>query len=149
LDFCITYEISPPAWRAPLCHLVEKTFGDANEQESFAATLMSGAVTPALGADIVPETSDVLYSLSGELMGDIKVMVADLERRPKPEGIWVIACEQLVRVDFSAAGAVLNWVAQAQAEGAAIEFQQVPRLVAAFFNLIGISDYARVVPRFV
>jgi ABC-type transporter Mla MlaB component len=149
LDFCITYEISPPAWRAPLCHLVEKTFGDATEQESFAATLMSGAVTPALGADIVPGASDVLYSLSGELMGDIKVMVADLEQRPKPEGIWIIACEQLVRVDFSAAGALLNWVAQAQADGAAIEFQQVPRLVAAFFNLIGISDYARVVPRFV
>jgi ABC-type transporter Mla MlaB component len=147
LDFCITYEISPPAWRTPLCHLVEKTFGD--EQGQFEATMMSGSVTPALGADLVPEVTDVLYSLSGDLLGDINVMVADLEQRPKAEGIWVITCEQLVRVDFSAAGALLNWVAQAQAEGAAIEFQQVPRLVAAFFNLIGISDYARVVPRFV
>jgi len=149
LDFCITYEISPPAWRAPLCHLVEKTFASGNEQESFETTLMADDMTPALGTDLVPETSDVLYSLSGELMGDINVMVAELELRPKPEGIWVIACEQLVRVDFSAAGALLNWVAKAQADGAAIEFQQVPRLVAAFFNLIGISDYARVVPRFV
>jgi ABC-type transporter Mla MlaB component len=110
---------------------------------------MSGEVPLTLGEDLAPEAPDVLCRLSGDLLGDVNVMVADLEQRPKPEGIWVIACEQLVRVDFSAAGALLNWVAQAQADGAAIEFQQVPRLVAAFFNLIGISDYARVVPRFV
>jgi ABC-type transporter Mla MlaB component len=59
----------------------------------------------------------------------------------------VISCGHLTRVDFSAAGGLLNWVVKAQSEGAAIEFQDVPRLVAAFFNLIGINEYARVLPR--
>jgi hypothetical protein len=50
-------------------------------------------------------------------------------------------------VDFSAAGSILNWVASAQASGKKIEFTRLSHLVAAFFNLIGINEHARVTGR--
>jgi ABC-type transporter Mla MlaB component len=56
-----------------------------------------------------------------------------------------VSCARLVRVDFSAAGSILNWVANAQASGCQIELNEVPHLIAAFFNLIGINEHARVV----
>jgi hypothetical protein len=34
-----------------------------------------------------------------------------------------------------------------EAEGCHVQFRDVHRLVAAFFNVIGITEHARVVPR--
>jgi anti-anti-sigma regulatory factor len=59
----------------------------------------------------------------------------------------VISCANLIRVDFSAAGSILNWVALRQAEGCHLQFREVHRLVAAFFIVIGIHEHARVVLR--
>ena len=61
--------------------------------------------------------------------------------------VMVISCARLIRIDFSAAGTLLNWVTARQAEGRQVQFVDVHRLVAAFFNVIGISEHARVVPR--
>jgi hypothetical protein len=58
-----------------------------------------------------------------------------------------VSCDKLVRVDFSAAGSILNWVAAREAEGCHVQFRDVPRLVAAFFKVIGIDEHARVVLR--
>jgi ABC-type transporter Mla MlaB component len=61
--------------------------------------------------------------------------------------IMMISCAKLIRVDFSAAGALLNWVSAHQSEGRAVQFSEVNRLVAAFFNVIGITEYAKVTTR--
>ncbi|OIQ90108.1 hypothetical protein GALL_280180 [mine drainage metagenome] len=58
-----------------------------------------------------------------------------------------IECARLIRVDFSAAGSVLTWVNSAKAHGKCIEFVHLPRLVAAFFSLIGINEHARLTVR--
>ena len=58
-----------------------------------------------------------------------------------------IGCSRLLRVDFAAAGSILNWVATQQANGCQVQFRDVNRIVAAFFNVIGITEHARVVPR--
>ncbi len=59
----------------------------------------------------------------------------------------VSSCARLIRIDFSAAGTLLNWVTARQAEGRQVQFIEVHRLVAAFFNVIGISEHARVIAR--
>ena len=51
------------------------------------------------------------------------------------------------RVDFGAAGDLLNWATAQQAEGQQISFLQVNRLVAAFFCVIGINEVARITLR--
>ena len=48
---------------------------------------------------------------------------------------------------FSAAGSILNWVANQQAQGCQIQFRDVHRLVAAFFGVIGINEHARIMIR--
>ena len=59
----------------------------------------------------------------------------------------VVSCKGLVRVDFSAAGSILNWAGNLPlARGCQVQFRDVHRLVAAFFNVIGITEYARVTP---
>jgi ABC-type transporter Mla MlaB component len=145
LDFCVTYEVSPPPWRDPVCRHIFKPHLGAHETTEFEATHFHGDVHTDFGQGTTHE--DTPFKLQGELLGDVATVVTDWQQFPVPEGIWVIDCSRLTRVDFSAAGSLLNWVAKAQEEGAAIEFQDVPRLVAAFFNLIGINEYARVLPR--
>lgn len=147
LDFCMTYEVSPPSWHAPVCHHVFKPQLSTQAPTHFETTLLYGDLRAdrLAGQAGAPEESQ--FALQGELLGDVTAVVNAWEELPKPEGVWVISCGQLTRVDFSAAGGLLNWVVKAQSEGAAIEFQDVPRLVAAFFNLIGINEYARVLPR--
>ena len=58
-----------------------------------------------------------------------------------------IDCARLVRVDFAAAGSVLNWAARQQSLGRALSFERMHRLAAVFFNVIGINEYAQVRPR--
>jgi ABC-type transporter Mla MlaB component len=147
LDFCVTYEVSPPPWREPVCHHVFKPHLSTHESTQFEATLLHDDPRAEFGYEHAVPQEDTPFTLQGELLGDVSTVVAAWQQFPVPEGIWVIGCLRLTRVDFSAAGGLLNWVAKAQEEGAAIEFQDVPRLVAAFFNLIGINEYARVLPR--
>jgi len=52
-----------------------------------------------------------------------------------------------VRVDFAAAGSILNWAAARHTQGQQTEFVRVPRLVAAFFSLIGINEHVRIMVR--
>ena len=88
-----------------------------------------------------------LESGRGVVAGDTTALLAGLDSARDQSNNIVISCRFLVRVDFSAAGTILNWVVSRQAEGCMVQFQDVHRLVAAFFNVIGISEHARVVPR--
>ena len=53
----------------------------------------------------------------------------------------------MIRADFSAAGSILKWVANRESEGCHVQLRDVHRLVASFFNVIGINEHARVVLR--
>ena len=65
----------------------------------------------------------------------------------RPGRPLVIDCAELIRVDFAAAGSVLNWAARMQAEGVALRFERLHQLVAVFFAMIGVGDHALLVPR--
>ena len=73
--------------------------------------------------------------------------MALLEQRLSGADVMVISCARLVRIDFTAAGSVLNWVSARQSEGRQVQFVEVHRLVAAFFNVIGIGEHARIIAR--
>ncbi len=85
--------------------------------------------------------------MAGQILGDATEALDLLDDRMGDADIMVISCARLIRIDFSAAGSVLNWVTARQVEGRQVQFVQVHRLVAAFFNVIGISEHARVVAR--
>ncbi|MDD5445439.1 MAG: STAS domain-containing protein, partial [Pseudomonas fluorescens] len=138
LDYCVTYEVSPPGWHEARCQFEDVT-ATVNSQFGDKGIVM----TAPMGLD---DGSAATVDLRGEILGDATQALAALDAGPQSENI-VISCAALVRVDFSAAGSILNWVATRQASGSHVQFRDVHRLVAAFFTVIGINEHARIVPR--
>ena len=135
LDFCITFEVAPPAWEP-----ARSKYIDADHE---AAQSPATTTTMPLGLN---GTEGAALSLSGQILGDAVSAVALLGSDHARGAHLVVSCKGLVRVDFSAAGSILNWVATCHAKGCQVQFRDVNRLVAAFFNVIGITEYARVNP---
>ena len=155
LDFCVTYEVSPPAWANALCKV--KTL-DAEGGSSTSHTIIGEvsrdsmlSVPSTLGGDTQMDGLSSFQSahiasieLSGQIRGDVMDVMDQIEAKLIGADIMVISCAKLIRVDFSAAGTLLNWVSARHLENRQVQFTEVNRLVAAFFNLIGITEYARV-----
>jgi STAS domain len=157
LDYCVTYEVSPPSWQDAQCEYLRDGVrvtgaSPAGTVNTAAARLAAGAgetggqaYTVPMGLEDVPA---VVVELAGEIMGDAADAIQRLEAgRHQGGGRLVVSCARLVRVDFSAAGSILNWEANRQEEGCNVQFRDVHRLVGAFFNVIGINEHARVVLR--
>ena len=146
LDYCVTYEVSPPSWVSPRCG-----YSDNEGSSSGAAPLAADDdFAPSdLGDASVPAPLDAgpAARLSGHIEGDAEPLLEPFQAFLKPGVPLTIACDQLIRVDFAAAGSVLNWAAEQQGQGHVVHFHNLQRLVAVFFNVIGISEHAKVIPR--
>ncbi|MCW5669699.1 MAG: STAS domain-containing protein [Hydrogenophaga sp.] len=155
LDFCVTYEVSPPGWEKPRCYYSSQSAdrpGEAGQSvlgESVLEQVASGF--PHSESVLDSEAGEFsqlgLVELSGEIRGDPQATLEALERKLKGADVLIISCRNLIRVDFSAAGTLLNWVSNHHAEGRVVQFVDAHRLVSAFFHVIGITEYAKVVVR--
>jgi len=85
--------------------------------------------------------------LSGQIHGDASTLFETLNQRRQGQAVLVLDCSKLMRIDFTAAGNLLNWVIEQKAHGVKVQFSQVHRLVGALFDALGISEQARVVLR--
>lgn len=132
LDYCITYEVSPPSWTAPACHCAVQEDGEVD-----VSALPESSPVDASGQANAPRRG--LYGL---LEGDPSAQLAALSAQAQPGQPLAVCCEHLIRLDFVAAGAVLNWAADMQAQGYTLRFTQLHRLVAVFFQVIGIHEHA-------
>jgi anti-anti-sigma regulatory factor len=150
LDYCVTYEVSPPAWQEARCQ-----FSNV-EDEADAANVGTPAEASEWGAGYsqmstvlmgIEKAAAVQLELKGNVLGDATQALAGFDASGQDSDSVVVSCSGLIRVDFSAAGSILNWVAMRESEGCQVQFRDVHRLVAAFFNVIGINEHARVVPR--
>lgn len=157
LDFCVTYEVSPPAWDSARCDYKPlEPRGSAAAGQAIIGDVYRDSVPSSLSSAMEGDTEmggnsqmSHLYAveLSGQIEGDAIAVLDKLEAKLMGADIMVISCAKLIRVDFSAAGTLLNWVSAREAENRAVQFTDVNRLVAAFFNVIGITEHARVVTR--
>ena len=82
--------------------------------------------------------------LSGQLIGDISATLAKLQSESNLAPLISVSCSRLIRVDFIAAGDLLNWVLGKRNEGRAVQFVDTHRLVALFFGAMGINEHAKV-----
>lgn len=145
MDFCVTYQMFPPQWEPPRCRCVPVQHNDAPDPLAPGTWLLDDNEPPTQAVPLDASLQQV--ALVGELLGAGAPGLLPLHNALQADGGLVVDCTQLVRVDFSAAGDILNWVASAQAEGKLVTFTRVSHLVAAFFNLIGINEHARVTAR--
>lgn len=156
LDYCVTYEVSPPSWQTPRCACELQGYVDPADAE--AADIRSHwdespsnwdepVSLNTMPTGVAGDQAPAVMEFWGEIAGDAVEVVARLDRAMADSSRLVVSCARLIRVDFTAAGSILNWVAQQQGLGNQVQFREVNHMVAAFFNVIGISEYARVFPR--
>ncbi|MGI4779636.1 MAG: STAS domain-containing protein [Janthinobacterium lividum] len=136
LNYCITYEVSPPAWEEPCGRITPL-------QESQGAP-----------AGVSPTASVLRHaSLSGELGGEtpatwrrLEMEIADLELAGAPNAT-AISCAALIRIDLAAAEALVHWVTTLKARGQQVQFLDVQRLVATFLGIVGLTEHAPIALR--
>ncbi len=161
LDYCITYEMSPPAWEPPRCDfsssgtdmlseaLESLILGEdllSTSPAAFSVTNLGTATDLEMATDGLDATERrfELVALSGEMLGDAAAALATLDEGRIGCDKLVVDCRQLMRVDFAAAGSLLNWTSACTAEGCKVEFKNLNRLVATFFSVVGIDEFARI-----
>lgn len=156
LDFCVTYELSPPGWERPNCRYqsVRAEGGDDGLQSVLGESMMEAVPSTLSGGESIIDSLPPsainhlgLVELSGEIRGDAQKTIDMLEQRLAGADVLILSCRNLIRVDFSAAGTLLNWVTGHHAEGRLVQFVDVHRLISAFFHVVGITEYAKVVLR--
>lgn len=124
LDYCVTYEVSPPSWTQP-----RSSYLNALEE-------LPDATAPVVELPVGG-------GLVGCIESDATPWLLALESQALPDRPLVVDCSELIRLDFAAAGSVLNWSARMQAQGVDLHFERLHQLMAAFFGMIGISDHAQ------
>lgn len=141
LDYCVVYEVSPPSWKPAAC-----TFIQDQSISSFGGLTEGPASVPA---DDLPVLAGPFAAceLVGEVCGEATPAMAKLIAAGESADHVVVSCALAVRLDFPAAGSVLNWVIERESQGCQVQFVQVPRLVAVFFQMLGIDRYAKIAVR--
>ncbi len=155
LDYCVTYEVSPPAWDRSRGHFeaLGSPAAAGGGPSGFASTLTDAwgdsQPVPSSGSSFgAPSTrppgGTPQGELAGTVQGDAAALLVALDDPRASSGSLVVGCSRLARIDFAAAGTLLNWAIARGAEGRPVHLTEVHRLVAALFNVIGISLHARV-----
>ena len=149
IDYCVTYEVSPPSWEPARCkvRISSANPNTRNPQMSIVSEISTGFFESALhesasGSAAAVEMAQV--ELSGQLVGDIGATLRKLDSGLTTAPIVSVSCERLIRVDFIAAGDLLNWVLTKSNENRAVHFVDAHRLLALFFGAMGINEHAKV-----
>ncbi len=150
IDYCMTYEVSPPSWERARCQVrIGSAWASATKLTlSIISGVSSSFVESHLQEDSRAGQSQCTVELSGQLTGDLSVQLQQIDRQ-LGSSRWVeVSCASLIRVDFIAAGDLLNWVLAKQTEQRSVSFVNAHRLLALFFAAMGIDEHASVqIPR--
>jgi ABC-type transporter Mla MlaB component len=120
IQYCITYEVSPPSW------------------EAYSANIKTRA-----SADAAPSVVDPL-DWRGDIGGDGEPIFARMMASARSQQRVSIECRHLRRMAFSAASALLGHVIKLQQLGTSVEFRNVNPLLGALLQLLGVSSVAEV-----
>jgi anti-anti-sigma regulatory factor len=122
IQYCITYEVSPPSWEPP------------------PPSLKTRAATPA---DLPQEVEDGLQ-WRGTVRANGEPQFGRLLAAAKTEKRLAVDCTYLKRIEFSTATALLTTLTKLRQGGVSVEFRNLNYLIAALFSLLGIDTVADV-----
>ena len=124
MDYCVTFEVSPPSFEAP----------------PRAALSVGAGAAPAGDRFLLPDV----------VAGDSAALLDALAEHAGRHPALVLDCSRLARIDYPAASALsarLRNLAQNAQDGhqpgRRIELRELNHLVAALLRLLGTGDYAR------
>lgn len=149
IDYCVTYEVSPPSWESAKCQV--RISGSNMSTQSPPMSVVSDVSTSFLESQMPDEPGVQVagVELSGQLVGDIGATLTKMNDELGHAEVVNVSCARLIRVDFIAAGDLLNWVLARRGENRAVTFSEAHRLVALFFGAMGINEHAKVKVRVV
>jgi anti-anti-sigma regulatory factor len=158
LDYCVTYEVSPPSWEPPVCRFRSLHAGEAakaaseEKQPMFVESQLHDSLLPMDAETSGFSTSQLSLDwpvayLEGEILGDAQAALDAVDKQLGESPVLVISCKYLIRVDFSSAGSILNWASAHQRNGRQVRFTDVHRLIAAFFHVVGVTESAKIITR--
>ncbi len=145
IDYCVTYEVSPPSWERARCQV--RIGGSGLSTQSPPLSQVGEVATSFLESSVEEHSGAVTMAsveLSGQLVGDIGATLKQLDAQLASAPLVTVACTKLIRVDFIAAGDLLNWVLAKRGESRSVTFAEAHRLVALFFGAMGINEHASV-----
>ena len=137
LHYCTAFEVSPPSWKVVLCHLHDAPSAKPSAHISQIPDPLAGLPTP----EYVKHCN---FSLIGDVVGELSVQLESLTETCLSAEHVCVDCRHVGRVDFAAAGSLLNLVLRSSARGSTLQFVGVPRLVGVFFKILGIDRCAQV-----
>ncbi|XLZ68367.1 hypothetical protein ABT364_17680 [Massilia sp. SR12] len=121
MDYCVTFEVSPPPFVAP-----SKV---ANAPRQATASAADRFMLPAV------------------IAGDAGKLLAAIDEYAGQYPVLVFDCGRLARMEFGAASALQSKIAELSNGGERrIEFRDLNHLVAALMRLLGYADIARLFP---
>ncbi|MDP1535344.1 MAG: hypothetical protein Q8L92_17335, partial [Rubrivivax sp.] len=147
IDYCVTYEVSPPSWEPARCKV--RISGSSLSTRTPPLSMVSEVSTSFLESSITEDAGgggveQAHVELSGQLVGDIGQTLAQINGELGNAPLISVSCARLIRVDFIAAGDLLNWVLSKRNDNRAVMFVDAHRLVALFFGAMGINEHAKV-----
>jgi hypothetical protein len=146
IDYCVTYEVSPPSWERARCNvrISGSSLNTHTPPLSMVSEVSTGFMESGLVDDATLGTQVASIELSGQLVGDIGDTLNRLNAQLGDSPLVSVSCAKLIRVDFIAAGDLLNWVLVKRGEKRSVQFADAHRLVALFFGAMGINEHAKV-----
>jgi len=127
MDYCITFEVSPPSFEAP----------KINVTSSFPAI-------QALEEEILPDR----FMMPVAIEGKVEPLIKQISDKAEILNPLILDCSKLERVEFSASAELLNGLAPIAAKrGMTIEFRDVNYLVMMLFNAMGLKNIASITLR--
>ncbi len=145
IDYCVTYEVSPPSWESARCKVRVSAIGQSTNAS--AGSLVSDISAHFVESHLIDENGQSQTAgveLSGQLVGDIGEILKRMDAQLGAAAFVNVSCTRLIRVDFIAAGDLLNWVLARRSENRSVAFTDAHRLVALFFGAMGIHEHAKV-----
>jgi hypothetical protein len=146
IDYCVTYEVSPPSWERTRCtvRISDSSLNTHTPPLSMVSEVSTGFLESGMVDEAVQGTQVATIELSGQLVGDISATLTRLNLQLGQSQVVNVSCARLIRVDFIAAGDLLNWVLNKRGEKRLVQFVDAHRLVALFFGAMGINEHAKV-----
>ena len=130
IEFCVTYEVSPPSWE-PMPGSVRTEAPPRSRDEP----------------DVEPDTSSVkgdAFALQGEIVGRMAGDLEALRGYAESRGDVVVDCRALRRLDFVAAGELLNEVVVLASQAKTVLFAEPIPIVEALLVVMGIHEVAEI-----
>ncbi|HEX7328421.1 MAG TPA: STAS domain-containing protein [Casimicrobiaceae bacterium] len=126
LEFAVTFELSPPSWEPP-------AGGGADATQNG-----SPATAPAAREAHATDEPEVL-ELTGAIAGATPPQLAEIEQFGALRDVVTLDMARVDRVDFVAAGALLNVVARLEGRQKALQIVGATPIVRALLLLMGAS----------